>query len=168
MRNNNPPKDYIYLGKLGKTFQLAGGLRFYPLAEAEAEAIFELDEVFIENTGKSNIREIKELGKNIIVYLSCAFDIDSAKKLVNRGVYAPAELFDNELSFVDSLKKLKVFLDAQEFGKVKEIIDSKNVLLVIEHSNGQVLIPMDAPFVEIKESGIYLLDLPEGLIDLNL
>lgn len=167
MRNNNPPKDYVYLGKLGKTFQLAGGLRFYPIASAEAEAIFELDEVYIEDTGNTNIREIKEMGKNTIVYFSRAFDIDSAKKLVNKGIYAPAELFDNELNFIDKLTKLKVFLDGQEFGKIKEIIDSKNVILVIEHGTKKILIPLDAPFVEIKESGIYLKDLPDGLIDLN-
>lgn len=167
MKNNNPPKDYLYLGKLGKTFQLAGGLRFYAVASAEADAIFELDEVYIEDTGKTNIREIKELGKNTIIYFSRAFDIDTAKKLVNKGIYAPAELFEDELDFVNNLKKLKVFLNGQEFGKIKEITNSKNPILVIEHKNNEILIPLDAPFVEIKESGIYLNDLPEGLIDLN-
>ena len=36
----DPPEDSLLLGRLGKTFQLAGGLRFYGLGQAEAEAIF--------------------------------------------------------------------------------------------------------------------------------
>ncbi|HHO56211.1 MAG TPA: hypothetical protein ENK21_07450 [Trueperaceae bacterium] len=167
MKNNNPPKNYVHLGKLGKTFQLAGGLRFYGLGAAEEDAIFELDEVYIEDFGKTNIREAKEMGKNIIVYFSRAFSVDSAKSLVNKAVWANSGVLRSELSFVDQIINLDVFLDQNIIGRVKEIIDSKNPIIVVETATTDILIPLDAPYVEIKNSGIFLKEVPEGLIDLN-
>jgi len=167
MKNNNPPKNYLRLGKLGKAFQLAGGLRFYGKGIAEEDAIFELDEVYIEDFGKTSIREAREVGKNIIVYFSRAFDLETAKTLVNKSVWAASESLNSDLNFVDQVSKLDVYLENENIGKVKEIIDSKNPIAVIETKNSDILIPLEAPYVEVQSDGIFLKDVPEGLIELN-
>ena len=167
MKNNNPPKNYVRLGKLGKTFQLAGGLRFYGIGSAEEDAIFELDEVFIEDFGKTNIREARDVGKNIILYFSRAFNVETAKTLVNKSVWADSKFLADNLSYIDQITKLNVYLDNENIGKVKEIIDSKNPIIVVTTNASEILIPLDAPYVELKSNGVFLNNLPEGLIDLN-
>lgn len=167
MKNDNPPKNYLPIGKLGKTFQTAGGLRFYGRGKAEEDAIFELEEVFIEGFGKTNIREAKDIGKNIIVYFSRAFNMETAKTLVNRSVWADSKFLAENLSYIDQATKLNVYLDNENIGKVKEIFDSKNPIIVVTTNSRDILIPLDAPYVELKNDGIFLNDVPEGLLELN-
>jgi len=163
------PKNYIQLGTLGKTYQLEGGLRFYPLGDAEAEAIFELERVFLSDLGESDVRKVKQVGKYTVIYFTRALSVEAARQLVNQAVYADAELLpvpENDELYVSDLLGQTVFLDGEAYGEVEEIQEaSLQDLLIIRTSDQTVMVPLQAPYVEVTDDGIYLEDVPEGLLE---
>ncbi|MGL4611450.1 MAG: ribosome maturation factor RimM [Trueperaceae bacterium] len=165
------PDNYIQLGRLGKTFQLQGGLRFYGLGEAEEEALLSLKRVFVRGVGEADIREVRELGGGLVVYLTKALTVEAAKRLTNLEVYAPraslSETEDDNL-YLDEVVGLEVWLDGQSFGTVKEIREAGlQDLLLIKSKQGEVILPFPSPYVRVEEDGVYLENVPEGLLDLN-
>ena len=57
------PEHYRYLGRLGKTYQLKGGLRLY--SDLDDEVLFKLERIFIENIGESDVRDIKHVAPGL-------------------------------------------------------------------------------------------------------
>lgn len=162
-----PPEGYTELGRLGKTFQLSGGVRFYPLGEAEAEAMLGLQQVFLSEVGLSDIRQARDVGGTIILYFTRALTVEAAKLLVNQIVYAPEEAIprDDDTLYVDELIGLSVFLEGAPIGEVIDIIDANlQDVLLVQTASGQVMVPLQAPYVEVTEDGVYLSDVPEGLL----
>ena len=167
LKNPLPPEGYLELGKLGKTFKLNGGIRFYPLGEAEAQAIFELKEVFVEGYGQLTLRSVKA-HQDIILNFSQYLSLEAVKPLVNQTVYAPKDVLPEDGIYIDALIDIPVYLDGEPFGRVSEITPSAmQDILKIDTDTNQYLIPLQAPYVTPKENGIYLNNLPEGLLDLN-
>ncbi len=171
MASTKIPEHYIQLGRLGKTFQLQGGLRFYGLGEAEEEAILELKRVFLRGLGESDIREVREMAGHIIVYFSRALTVEVAKQLVNTEVYAPKDALpetDDDGLYLDELIGQSVWLHNELFGTVKEIqAAGLQDLLIVKTNKGEVVFPFPAPYVRVEEDGVWLGDVPEGLLDLN-
>lgn len=168
------PENYVLLGSLGRTFQLAGALRFYPLGDAEATALARLKRVFVEQVGDVAVVRVREVGKQQVIYLLGFDTIDRARPLVNRDVYAPADaLPESETHYLDLLYDLPVFLDSEPLGKVTGVLSAdsalgQDVLIVARAPYGtEVLIPLQAPFVEVGEKAITLTNPPEGLLELN-
>lgn len=164
------PDNYLQLGKLGKPFQLTGGLHFYALGSAEASAITALNKVYIDGIGQTDIRDVKLTNKAIIVYFTAALSIEKAKSLVNKIVYADSDLLpDAEDDFyLDNLIGLNVYLEEQLIGAVESIMDAGlQDILTISGSQRDFMIPLQASYVSVEENGLYLKDVPEGLIDLN-
>ena len=167
----NVPDNYIQLGRLGKTFQLQGGLRFYALGEAEEDAIFALKRVFLRGLGESDIRDVREMGGQIILYFSRALTVEVARQLVNREVYAAKEVLpesEDDTLYLDEIVGLAVWLDDRPFGKVTEIQNAGlQDLLIIEVNSKEITLPFPAPYVRVEEDGVWLENVPEGLLDLN-
>lgn len=171
MTHKEIPENHLQLGQLGKTFQLAGGLRFYPLGSAEAGAIFNLKRVFIEGFGESDIREIKETSNDIILFLTAALTIEKAKTLINKKLYASANdlpKYEENAFYLDELLNLDVYLDENLIGTVESIKEAGlQDILTVTTSTGSFMIPLQADYVSVEEDAIYLEDIPEGLLDLN-
>ncbi len=165
------PDNYIQLGRLGKTFQLQGGLRFYALGDAEEAAVLGLKRVFLRGLGESDIREVREMAGHIIVYFSRALTVETARQLVNREVYAAKDALpesEDDNLYLDELIGLTVYLDNQPFGKVTEIQSAGlQDLLIIKVNNKEIVLPFPAPYVRVEEDGVWLENVPEGLLDLN-
>ena len=161
----------MQLGTLGKTFQLKGGLRFYALGDAEAEAILAVDKVFIEGVGESQVREVREMGQGIVLYLSAALSVEKAKPLVNHAIYAAPNALpepEDDAIYIDALLNQPVFLDGELYGEVLEVLDADmQDILKIKAGTQQVMIPLQAPYVEVTDDGVYLVAVPEGLLELN-
>lgn len=171
-----PPADYHYLGKLGRTYQLAGGLRFYPAGELEADALVELERVFVAGLGPTRIREVRVHGGDLVVYLSRATTRDQAQRWVNAGVYADPETLperSDEGFYLDDLLGLRVELvpaggsgEAQSLGEVTDVVSTAgHDVLVVDGPEGRVLLPLQAPYVEFDAAGVRVVDPPEGLLD---
>jgi 16S rRNA processing protein RimM len=165
------PDNYIQLGRLGKTFQLQGGLRFYGLGEVEEEAILELKRVFLRGVGESDIRNVREMAGHTVVYFTRALTVEAARQLVNREVYAnKADLpeSDDDNFYLDELVGSSVWLDGKPFGNVTEIRSAGlQDLLIMQANKKEVTVPFPAPYVRVEEDGVWLENVPEGLLDLN-
>lgn len=160
----------VELGVLGKTFQLAGGLRFYPHGEAEAEAILALSEVVLEGLGPCRVRQVREVGGGIVLYLSRALSREAARSLVNRAVFAPASALpepEEGAVYADELIGLPVLLDGKPYGEVLELREAGlQDLLVVLRDGRELLVPLQAPYVVVTDDEVRLENLPEGLLDL--
>ena len=163
-----PPENAILLGKLGKTFQLAGGLRFYGLGQAEADAIFKLERLFITNLGERRLTQARRVGDQTVLYIANVTKVEQAKLLVNEEVYARADdLPEPEEGFyLELLLGLSVQLDGEPFGEVVDVISAGfQDLLAILHNDGEYLVPLQADYVQISEEGIVIENAPEGLLE---
>ncbi len=163
-----PPENALLLGTLGKTFQLAGGLRFYGLGQAEAEAIFKLERVFVTSLGERRLTQVRRVGGQTVVYLGGITKIEQAKPLVNEEVYARAEdLPEPEEGFyLELLLELPVYVDGEAFGEVVDVISAGfQDLLAILHEGEEYLVPLQADYVEISDEGIVIENAPEGLLE---
>ena len=163
-----PPEDSLLLGRLGKTFQLAGGLRFYGLGQAEVEAVFKLEHVFIPALGERRLTQVRRVGDQTVIYLSGITKIEQAKPLVNEEVYADLEdLPEPEAGFyLELLLDLPVQVDGEPFGEVTDVISAGfQDLLVILSGDDEYLVPLQADYVEITDEGIFVVDAPEGLLE---
>lgn len=166
------PENYVLLGTLGRTFQLAGGLRFYALGDAEEAAIGALKRVFVENFGERTVARVRPVGSQLIIYFVGEDTPERAQVLVNAGVYAARDaLPETPAHYLDLLLDLPVVLGGEPLGEVVEVIPAGNDLgqdiLVVETSAGEVLIPLQADYVSITGAGVTLTDPPEGLLELN-
>lgn len=165
-----PPDGSILLGTLGKTFQLAGGLRFYGLGQAEADAIFKLERAFVTSLGERRLTQVRRVGAQTVVYLGGISKIEQAKLLVNEEVYVRAEdLPEPEEGFyLELLLELPVHIDGKPFGEVADVISAGfQDLLVILHEGEEYLVPLQADYVRIDEEGIVIENAPEGLLETN-
>ena len=172
IKDSKPPDGYVQLGTLGKTFQLKGGLRFYPLGEAEAEAFTVLKHVFVEGVGETDLRNVKVLGKGLVVYLTAGLTLEQARGLVNRAVYAASGALpepDPDAIYIDELVDQPVYLNGESYGRVAEVLDAdmQDILKIHFAGRGEVMVPLQAPYVEVTDDGVYLENVPEGLLELN-
>ncbi len=162
-----PTKDHLYLGKLGKTFGLKGGVRFYAVGEAEANAIFKVKEIFITSFGKRVIKNVEIKGVHTILFLVGIEDVNEARNLVNLKIYAS---FSNlpqpsEGNYFEMVLGKPVLVDDKEFGKVTDILAlGKQDVLVV---NDKHIIPLKADYVELADKAVYITNPPEGLFGLN-
>lgn len=167
-----PPDGHVLLGRLGKVFGLAGALRFRPAGDAEAQAILELDEVFVAGLGTVPIREVRQHGNGLVLAFHSVRRPEPAQSLVNARVYAPAEALPEPAGgarYADALRDLPVLIDGQPFGTVAEMSGVSGAeLLVVERPVGnRALLPLRAPYVEVTADAVLVTDPPPGLIDGN-
>jgi 16S rRNA processing protein RimM len=165
----SPLEGFILIGHLGKTFQLQGGLRFYALGEAEAEAVSALSEISL-NGALRQVERVRPVGKHLILYLAGITDVEAASRLVGLEVYARrAELPENAGQvYAEVLVGLPVCVDGRPFGEVAEVQRGAQDLLVIHRQGERHLLPLGADYVSLTEDAVQVKGAPEGLFDLSL
>lgn len=167
----DPPEHYRYIGRLGRSFQLAGGVRFYPVARAEADAIHDLGEVFVPALGQRRIRRVQPKGNEIVLYLSGVSSVEAARALANEAVYADPEALPDlpeGTFYLDALVGFSVEVGARAFGAVAEVIPGAGQdLLVVAHGEREILLPLQADYVRVDEDArtVVVTDPPEGLLE---
>ena len=158
-----PPKDYFYLGKLGKTFGLKGGIRFYAVGRAEAESIFKITEVFIANFGMKELKNVAR-GANTIVFIAGIENINDAKPLVNAKIYTPSSHLPilAEGIYHDTLIEKPVWVDGKKFGEVTNFLTlGKQEVLIV---NGEHMVPLKASYVVLTNEAVHINHPPKGLL----
>ncbi len=164
MPTYSPPKNHFYLGKLGKTFGLKGGIRFYAVGKAEAESIFKIKEVFITSFGEQKLKNVESSGINTIVFISGIENINDVKPLVNARVYAPSShlpLLDKGI-YYDALIERPVWVDDKKFGEVTGFLTlGKQEVIIV---NGEHIVPLQANYVTLTSKAVHINNPPEGLL----
>lgn len=159
----------IEIGRIGKPYGMAGGLKF----RGEA-VVFDLDKVYLEGLGYRLIEEIEELGNELVVYLSGVQNRAEAERLAGLRVYADQddlpELEEGEYYYFELVGR-PVFVDGKFFGEVVDVEDGVQDRLVIKARGTSLraqsktyLVPLQAPYVKIEADGIYIEAIP-GLFD---
>jgi ribosomal 30S subunit maturation factor RimM len=169
-RAQEPPADYVFLGNLGKVFGLEGALHFRPAGEAEAQAVFDLDEVFVTGVGSMAIRDVRQHGKSLIVAFESVRRPERARGLVNARVFAHAESLpvpSGGAIYGDALRGLPVLIDGRPFGTVADLagVSGAELLLVDRPVGGQAMLPLRAPYVQVGPDAVLVVDPPPGLIE---
>lgn len=167
-------QDCVLAGTITKTHGVDG--KVVARTETDLEAKDFREPIFIKIDGllvPFFVITIDPKGRNqYILTLELVNDIEEGSKLIGNEFYLPGDdaVFDETLDLSELEGVIVMDQAAGEIGpciRVDEV--SGNYLLVIEKNQREVLIPFNEDFlVEFLPGENYLLlDLPEGLIDLN-
>lgn len=170
-RSTGTPSGHVVLGRLGKTFKLEGALRFRPASPAAADALADLETVFVTDMGRLRVRDLEDTEAGILLYLEGVRDRSAAQALVNAEVHAdPADIDPELLAELEAgqpeerIIGLPVRVDGREVGAVKSAHFGPNDFVEIELESGElVLAPLNAPYVSLSETHLEFTDPPRGL-----
>lgn len=187
-----PPTGYIQIGRLGRTFQLEGALRLLlddaVSYEGETDpepvgvrAVRANGSVFVSSLGSVRVRDLYENGGALLLKLEGVRDRNAAQLLVNASVWIdpgklPAELAEELAdeaeagSAEERLEGRPVLLDGKRVGEVsRAMLASPNPVVEVtaDGSRAKSLVPLAAPYVEITEEGVMVIDPPAGLLELG-
>lgn len=159
----------IEIGRIGKAYGMAGGLKF----RGEA-VVFDLERVYLEGLGYRAIEEIEEQGNELVLYLAGVASREEAERLAGLRVYADQDdlpkLEEGEYYYFELMGR-PVFVDGQPFGEVVDVEDGGQERLVIRAKGTSLraqsktyLVPLQAPYVKIEANGIHIESIP-GLLE---
>lgn len=165
------PDGTTRIGRLGRSFQLEGGLYFRSLGAAEEAVLDSIDDVFVIGFGPAKLRDVRWPGGAPVVYLAGVRDRTSAKSLTNADVYADAAAVeaaratDPEAMLERDLIGLPVSVGGEAVGTVQEVmVGGNNDLLLVDTPRGPVLLPLAAPYVRVLPTSVELVDPPADLL----
>ena len=161
----NTTRVGYFLGPHGVT----GGIKLYVLGAPQQLA--KLKRLYVEGLGWTRLQKYELHGAGPVLTLGGVPDRQAAERLRGRQVYA----HDDELPglpegeyYYHELRGLPVRDAAgQLLGEVTDVQDAGHQdLLVIRSAIGGGLIPLQAPYVEVRRGAAILLteDAPDGLI----
>lgn len=169
----SPPDGFVLIGRLGRSFKVAGGVRLRldsPALEADLDA---LGRLFVSGLGETRIRASETVSGSLVVYLEGVRDRTVARSLVNAEVWADAStLAERTLELLEEpadeelLIGLDVTVDGRRVGEVVEaVLGGANQYVEIRlEDDSTALLPLAAPYVSIGPAGIDLVDPPPGLL----
>ncbi|AEB12255.1 ribosome maturation factor RimM [Marinithermus hydrothermalis] len=156
----------ILIGRLGKPYALSGGIRFR--TEGEVGLLEHLDRVWIEGKGYRSIEGVEEVGGDLILYLAGVTNRTLAEELVGLAVYADEAALpplEEGVYYYFQLVGRRVFVRGEAFGEVAEVRDTgAQDVLVIRKGLREYLVPLQAPYVEVRADGIHVDPIP-GLLE---
>ena len=146
------------------------------LDEDAPEDFSSIESVFVEQNKRLVpyfMKAISTQGKKAFVKFEDIDSIDAALKISKHALYIPksnrpksgrGEFYDDEIIDFEVYDEDKGLL-----GKVREIVQAgPNRLLVVDHDNKEVLIPVNGPFIASvnKTKKRVVVNLPEGFLEL--
>jgi len=157
----------VRLGVLGRPYGLKGGVRLK--TEADPEVLAALDRVYLEGRGYRALKALEFVGGEPVLYFLGVGDRTAAEALVGTPVYVEAEALP-ELPegtyYYHELIGLPVFLEGEPFGEVADVREAgAQDLLVIRKGLREYLVPLQAPYVEVRREGLFLVAPPAGLFE---
>jgi len=168
------PAGHVRLGRIGKPFQLEGGMRFQAVADAAEAAVRAAAELFVTGLGVVRVRRARDVSGTLVLYLEGVRDRDAAQALVHAEVWTneaglPAGVLDDLASAAegDPLAGVVVRLAGARVGEVtaSHLGSANDFVEVLLDDGGNALIPLAAPYVRLEDDGIDLVDPPTGLLD---
>src|SRR5690554_6311267 len=156
----------LQLGRLGRTIGLDGGLLFHAAGAAEATVLAVGQTVTVEDHGELRVRESRRHNRGLVVHFEGIRRIQRARELTNSVVTIrvndlPARFQATDLE--SGLLQLPVSLDGVVIGKVAAVEGASGFEYLRLEPGGQLL-PLRAPYVQVGEDAIELLDPPDGLL----
>ncbi|HLV12422.1 MAG TPA: hypothetical protein VKY42_08255 [Trueperaceae bacterium] len=173
-----PPPDYVRVGRLGRSFKLDGGVRLLLEGELDPDDLAALlaarPRLFVAGLGATRLRRAEERSGALVVHLEGVRDRETARALVNAGVWAdPEDLPEGFAERVaagdaaDALLGLPVTVDGARVGEVVDAyLNAANPYVTVALTGGtDALVPLVAPYVTLTEEALELTDPPPGLLE---
>lgn len=159
--------DLIRIGKLLGPFGVGGAIKLYVIGDPAR--LMRLKRVQVEGLGWVKPQRIERHGPGLVLQLPGIETREAAERLQGRAVdAAEAELPplpDGEYHYHDLIGLPVQRPSGQSLGTVKDVIDAGHQdLLVVETGQGDGLVPLQAPYVEVALGRAIVLDAPPGLL----
>lgn len=157
--------NLVRIGRLGRPHALRGGLKFRSEAP---EALVGQARVYLEGLGWRAVERVEALGSELVVYFTGIASREAAEELAGRDVLLePESLPEPEGGwYYFQLVGLPVFADEEPLGEVVEVMDTgAQDVLVVRRGARRLLVPLQAPYVEVAEGAVRLTAPPEGLLE---
>ncbi len=177
-RASSPPAGYVRVGRLGRSFKLDGGVRLIVeagLGGDELGALLSSDPpLFVTGLGATRLRRAEERSGDVVVHLEGVRDRETARSLVNSGVWADASCLPGDLAervaeptLGEALEGLPVLVDGARVGAVAAAhVDHANPYVEVALGRGgSALVPLVAPYVAVTPEAVELTDPPPGLLE---
>ena len=162
------PPDLTRVGHLMAPQGLRGAMKLFVIGEPGQ--LLKLRRLYLEGLGWRRVSAIQAQGPGVTVQLGGVETREAALDLRGLQVYA----HDQELPKLDEgqfyyheLRGLPVQTTGGEvLGEVADVMDMGfQDVLVVRHSGGEALVPLQAPYVQVRRGvGVVLDGAPEGLI----
>lgn len=166
------PPEYVYIGRCGRAFQVAGAFRLQ--LDAPAEDYLQLGSpLFITGLGRCEIRELKLSNGRLSIAVTGVRNRTQATALLHEHVYLSTEGWDEaDVQFLaadidDELLGLPITLNGKEIGAISatHFTEAYDYIEATLTAGSTVLLPLEAPYVQLTESALELTDPPAGLLD---
>ena len=169
-------KDYFLFAEISKTHGINGKLILKLEEEADWENV-EIETIFLEIDGllvpfflvEDSFRMKDNL--HAIIQLDDINSDQEAKDILNTKVYLSKDDFEFEASENEYLNFLVIDEHEGELGKISMILEypEQDIFQIISDEK-EILIPFNDVFIKKidEENQILYMDLPEGLIDINI
>ena len=162
-------EDLLKVGVITTTHGVRGDVKVYPTTDVP-ERFLELDYVLLD-TGrelrKLEIKNVKFFKNLVILKFKCVDNINDIEKYKGRDLWIPREegqeLEEDEYYIADLLGMSVVLEDGQEFGTLKDVMETgaNDVYIIDSAEHGEVLLPA------IKEC-ILDVDLEKNVMTIHL
>ncbi len=160
-----PPRGYQRIGRLGRAYQLEGGIRLQPSDPHARPSLSPGGRLFVVGFGAARLRAVRRLGGAQVMYLEGVRDRDAARALVGAEVFAPAAAGAASSDAAQRLLGAEVRMGGAVIGSVREVRPAHgNTLLVVDVAGDELLLPLAAPYVHVEAGAVLLIDPPEGLL----
>ena len=162
-------EDLLKVGVITTTHGVRGEVKVYPTTD-EPERFLELDYVLLDTGRELRKLEIKNVKffKNLVILKFKGVDnINDIEKYKGRDLWIPREegqeLEEDEYYIADLLGMSVVLVDGQEFGTLKDVMETgaNDVYIIDSAEHGEVLLPA------IKEC-ILDVDLEKNVMTIHL
>lgn len=165
-----PPADHVRIGRIGRAFQLDGGLRLHLAGPTGPDALDGVERVFVTGLGPAAVRGLRLHAGQAVLYLEGVRDREAARRLAGAELFvARSALSRGEgpaAAVPEALVGAQVVLEGASVGRVRDVLGPPaNPLAAVEVAGGEILLPLGAPYVRCGEGRIDLVDPPEGLLE---
>ncbi len=164
----DPSTELILVGHVLGPQGVMGALRLFVLGDPDQ--LLGLTRVQVEGLGWRRVNGVSRHGPGVLLDLLGVGSREAAGRLTGRQVYAhenelPA-LPDDEY-YYHELRGLPVRAPGGEaLGEVEDVQDTGfQDLLVVRRGARTALVPLQAPYVEVRRGEAIVLDAPPGLLD---
>ncbi|WP_027481998.1 ribosome maturation factor RimM [Deinococcus pimensis] len=165
--------ELLRIGHVAGTFGVSGGVKLFVIGRPDD--VLDLRRVYVEDTGWLRVRTLDRHGPGVVVTFVGVEGKDAAERLKGRQVFAhEAELppLPDDEFYYHELRGLRVVTPGgEEIGVVEDVMDAGHQdLLVVAHGGRSSLVPLQAPYVEVRREGArgplssIVLDAPAGLL----
>lgn len=169
----SPPDGYVRIGRLGRSFKVAGAIRLWLDVPDVGEHLDAFDRLFVTGLGETRVRAHETVSGALVVNLEGVRDRTVARSLVNAEVWAETSGLDPEI--IDLLEQpddeatligLTVSLAGARLGEVIDAsLEGPNQYVEALLDDGStVLLPLAAPYVTLSPDGVDLVEPPPGLL----